>query len=116
MWAGVGRLGDERGTRECPHGAGTSKVGGSVLLVDLVPSYFAKHIKKAIILTFMAESALLSQVRKGPGDGAGSGVSGSREELNNVPQGTREGTVHVSGPCKAKQRFKVPLHGNTEFY
>lgn len=84
--------------------------------MDLVPSHFEKHIKKGLILTFMTESALLSQIRKGPGNSTGYGRSESREESKNRPIETREDTSRVAGLCEAKQGFKVPLTENTEFY
>jgi len=115
-WAGVCRLGEGRGTRKCPHRAGPSGEGDSAPLVDLVPSHFEKHIKKGLILTFMAESALLSQIRKGPGNSTGYGGSESREESKDGPTETREDTSHVAGPREAKQGFEVPLPENTELY
>ena len=110
------RLGDGRWTWKCPQRVGTSREVASSLLVDLVPSHLEKHIKKALILTFMAESALLSQIRKGPGNSTGFGSSEAREESKDGPIGTREDTLHAAGPCEAKQGFKVPLPENTEFY
>lgn len=101
------RLGDGRRTQKCPHRAGTSREVDSAPLADLVPSHLEKHIKKTLILTFMAESALLPQIRKGPGNSTGFGSSEAREESKGGPIGTREDTLHVAGPCEAKQGFKV---------
>lgn len=84
--------------------------------VDGVPSHFTKQSWKGDYFWHSRWKACRSsQVSKGPGKGAGSGVS-EKEEQNDVTLRARGGYCASFRPPRGQAGVKFPLHGNMAFY
>lgn len=79
-------------------------------------TFYKTKLKRLYFWQSQWKGCRSSQVSKGPGEGAGSGVARLRKEQNDVTLRAREGTVWVPGLREAKAGVEFPRHGNMQSY